>query len=131
MARPTYAVAAQTMGAADAVLVSGRNSDETPWAYPDVFRGRSYTVATAATAVGSNSAFDAAVAFLVVYCTLDSFVSRTSAGTGTAGDGTVAGSLRYFVAAGERRSIFWNSAGFWVVNANTSELPTARVEGWS
>jgi hypothetical protein len=88
------------------------------------------TVTVADTAVGSNTAFAVEVDIISVYATLDCWVAKTAAGAAAVGDGTLA-DHRIFVAAGERRVLFWGSTGFWVVNANGGELPKARVDGWA
>jgi len=88
-------------------------------------------VAVAGTAVGSDTHFTTAPAYLSVRASLDCFLATTSAGTAVAGDGTLT-AARVFVGANERRDeIPWGSRGLWALNANSAELPKLRTEGYS
>jgi len=88
-------------------------------------------VAVAGTAVGSDTHFTTAPAYLSVRASLDCFIAKTSAGTATAGDGTTT-AARVFVGANERRDeLPWGSRGLWVLNANSAELPKVRTEGYT
>jgi len=88
-------------------------------------------VAVAGTAVGSDTQFASAPAYLSVRASLDCFIATTAAGTAVAGDGSTDG-RRVFVGANERRDeLPWGSRGLWVLNANATELPKVRAEGYS
>lgn len=80
------------------------------------------------TPAGSNAMFADVPEFISVYASQDVWIHTTSAGTGVAGDGT--GWKRIYVAANERRSIPWNSKGFWAVNATATQTPKVNGDAW-